>query len=261
VTDQALLQRMLEAGRAAWPELRVDGAACLRHLADLEGAAEANAADLYLACACQQGVPGALAAFDARFAEPVRAAARGLDGSRAFVQEVEQTVRARLFVAAAGAQPKIAEYSGRGALASWVRVVALNVAQRLRSDGGRDVEAENPEELLVSPDPELAYIRDRYAMEFREAFEQALAALPARDRTVLKMYLLDGLNIGRIGALQGVHRATVARWIAAAREFLFEETRRGLHRTLKISAAEFESLLAVVRSGMDVSIRQALNGR
>ncbi len=56
-------------------------------------------------------------------------------------------------------------------------------------------------------------------------------------------------------------RATAARMILAAREHLYDEVARLLHARLGVGPAELESLLAVVRSGLEVSLRTALENR
>lgn len=66
------------------------------------------------------------------------------------------------------------------------------------------------------------------------------------------------MNIDRIGAVFNVHRATVARWIAAAREGLLERTMARLGERLRLEPADFESLLRVVRSSLDVSLHALL---
>jgi RNA polymerase sigma factor (sigma-70 family) len=104
----------------------------------------------------------------------------------------------------------------------------------------------------------LALMRHRYAGPFRAAFEDALRGLAPEDRAVFRMYLVDGLNIEQIGRVQRVHRATVARWIQRAREELFEESRRLLRERLRVNTAEFQSLVRLCRSHLDVSIRGIL---
>jgi len=49
-----------------------------------------------------------------------------------------------------------------------------------------------------------------------------------RERTLLRMPLVDRLNIDRLGVIYRVNRATVARWLVAIRRRLFEEVRREL---------------------------------
>ena len=75
---------------------------------------------------------------------------------------------------------------------------------------------------------------------------------------MLRLRLLDGLNIDQIGGIYGVHRATVARWIASAREQVLAGTRRELENMLDISDSEFDSLVKLVQSRIDLSISQFL---
>ena len=58
----------------------------------------ANAADLYLACACSDANPLALAEFERRFIGRVRDVVVRIDSSYDFVAEVEQILRERLLV-------------------------------------------------------------------------------------------------------------------------------------------------------------------
>jgi RNA polymerase sigma-70 factor (ECF subfamily) len=96
-------------------------------------------------------------------------------------------------------------------------------------------------------------------MAYEEAFRAALAALPDRDALLLKLHYLDGLNIDRIGALYGIHRSTVARWRSEIRRRILASTREQLQRRLSLTESEFDSLVALVRSQLAVSIRSALH--
>lgn len=218
------------------------------------------AADLYLACACSHGDEGALSAFDSELMSQVGSFLSRVDSSPAVIDEVRQRVRERLFVSKDGAPPKIAEYGGRGRLASWLRVVCIRTALNLKTSDRSGQAPENAADVMLADhDPELDYLRARYQHEFQEAFVNALASLDARDRTLLRLNLVEGLNIESIGQTYGVHRATVARWIAQARDRLFEATRDALHQRLGLSATEFASLVRLVRSQLDVSICRILS--
>jgi len=85
-----------------------------------------------------------------------------------------------------------------------------------------------------------------------------LGRLTAEQRNLLRLHFLDGLNIEKIGAVMQVHRATVARWIAAAREEILENVRRDLNQRLRLEPSEFESLVNLVRSQLQVSILRYL---
>ena len=68
----------------------------------------------------------------------------------------------------------------------------------------------------------------------------------------------DDLSIDEIGVLYGVHRATVARWIASVRESLFELTRRALISRLSIDEGDVDSVLRMIDSQLDISIERVM---
>ncbi len=258
------------AGRAAFPDVPLDAEAFAAHVAghvrtraDVEGAIAAlHAADLFLACACSLGIPAALAEFERAQLSRVPALVRRIDRSPAFADEVAQAMREAFLVPARGGGRRIAEYSGRGALSSWVRVVAVRTALRLRAErrgAGVPLDGELEGRLPGVVDPELDYLKLQYRRAYEEAVEAVLAALPDRDALLLKLHYVDGLNIDRIGALFGMHRSTVARWRASVRRSLLASTREELRRRVPMTESEFESVLALVRSQLVVSIRTALH--
>jgi RNA polymerase sigma-70 factor (ECF subfamily) len=58
-----------------------------------------------------------------------------------------------------------------------------------------------------------------------------------------------------------VHETTVLRWMAQARETVVETVRTVLLRTLRLSPGEFNELLALMRSQLDVSVRRLLDSK
>src|SRR5438128_270171 len=113
--DQGALQTaaaaLLAAGQEAWPQLRLPPAAMIAHAAGRPGPAAASAeapaaiaalraGDLYLACACAEGVPGAAEALDAQFlgAAPLRNALRRSGPASGFADEVRQALREKLLL-------------------------------------------------------------------------------------------------------------------------------------------------------------------
>ena len=70
--------------------------------------------------------------------------------------------------------------------------------------------------------------------------------------------MVEGLSIDEIGALFKVHRSTVARWIAGARQAVLAGARLRLRDELGLSAGEFDSLAGVVRSQLDLSVAKIL---
>jgi RNA polymerase sigma-70 factor (ECF subfamily) len=122
-----VLEQLYESGRTSWSslpllppaELVAQIAVHLPPGADLPGYLRSLVApDLYLACACLLRVPQALAAFDAELLTRVPSYLTSIDTAPHFVDEVMAILRARLLVGRNDARPRIADYTGRGALAS-----------------------------------------------------------------------------------------------------------------------------------------------
>jgi RNA polymerase sigma-70 factor (ECF subfamily) len=255
-------------GREAWPGVDVDSEWLRAFIAerDTEGEPALETLclrDLYLACACARGDATALASFE-RGVMPVAAAAAVRAGA-AEVDEVCQVVRDILFVGAAGKSPAIERYSGRGNLKAWVRVIAAREAYRLaRRDKNRvSVQDEALFDVLTdgSEDPQLDYLKEHYREKFRAAFRAAVGELGRRERTALRLQVLDGLSIDEIGATYGVHRATAARWLARARDQLLVATRTQMAAQLGIQRAEVDSIIRMISSQLDMSLHSVLTSK
>jgi RNA polymerase sigma-70 factor (ECF subfamily) len=257
-------KKILERCRAAWPTFTVAPDVFTAHVAQAakgQPLSALRAEDLYLACACAQKEPRAIAAFEGKYLPEVPSYVGQIDRTPAFVDEVSQQLREKLFVAADGARPKICDYTGKGPLGAWLRVVAVRIALNLRRRPKQTVEAEGDNAPVLrspNPDPELDYLKTRYKKEFKEAFQATLAELSGDERSVLKMHYIDGLNIDEIGTAYRVHRSTVARWLASSRDKIMEETKKRLTDRLKIQGSEVESIIGLVRSQLDVSIYKYL---
>lgn len=265
---ESLLQELLACGRAAWPSVDVPGEAFMHHLAAVcapdEDAVERlralKAEDIYLACACALGVPAALAALDNLYLSQVKVFLGRTKSTPDFVDEVRQALRVKLLVGSGGAPPKITEYSGRGSLTSWLRVVAIRVAADLqRGADARPHDDEAAAEALADDwDPEFSYLKERYRVEFKEAFQVAFAQLTSKQRNVLRLHVVDGLSIDQIGVILRVHRSTAARWIASTREGILAHAQRVLEERLRLRPGEFESFARLLNSQLDLSVARLL---
>ncbi len=257
--DRAAVEAMWSAARDAWPGVDVSLDELTAHLDRHPGAT--HTVDLYLACACARGDAAALRRFEEEILPRVDGALRRFDPSPAFVDEVRQLLRQRLFIGD-DAEARIASYGGRGPLVGWVRVVALRTAINLRGAGREEPTPDAQLAALAPPvaDPALGGMKAHFAAELGAALARACAALEPRDRTLLRLRYGDDLDIDQIGAIYGVHRATVARWIAKIRADLFAATRRELSARLDLSASDFGSLVALAHSQLDLSLSGMLAG-
>jgi RNA polymerase sigma-70 factor (ECF subfamily) len=258
------ISRAFEAARAAWPGVAVDPERFAREVRGrLEGdvpLASLHTGDLYLTVACAAGDPRALATFEAELGPDVLRALGKLRLRGPAAVELHQRIRHKLFVAEAGAAPRIAAYSGRGPLRAWLR--ALVVHEALSDHRRREREEHETDsvlgELAAGDDPELAQIRARYAAPFRDAFREALAGLSPRDRNVLRLVYTDALSVEQVGLMYGVHRVSVSRWLGQTRRELLEQTRSRLRERLHVDEAELASLTRLCLSQIDVSLDRLL---
>jgi RNA polymerase sigma-70 factor (ECF subfamily) len=215
-----------------------------------------HAGDLYLALACACAIPDALTALEREHFVRIREFAASVDSSPAFVTELSQQLRARVLVAEPSRPPRIATYSGRGSLGAWIRVSAVRLARDIARIERRH--ATRRDEPLEAIDPELGYLKRAYGDAVSRAVEAALADLDGESRTLLKMHYVDGLTIDQVGVAFGKSRATSARMLAGARMRVVAAIRDRLVATIGIRADEADSLLAFVRSRLDVSLGSAL---
>ena len=261
------LARALDEARRAWPAVELSDEEFVDHLAprvrpddDLRAVLrQLKLADLYLACAAALGRPGAEHAFERSLLSRVGQFVSSIDSSPAFVADVTQALRIKLLVGSDG-QGKLSQYSGRGALDSWVCAVAIRAAIDLRRARGHDAGDDERalDVLAATDDPELELLRQRYDGQFRAALEAALLALEARDRTLLRLYFIEQLPAAQIGKLYRVHETTILRRISRVRESVFDQVRAALSTILRLSASEFDELLALLRSRIDVSVHRLL---
>lgn len=261
------VERVLREGAAALPGLAIDAEAAARLLAErLEGEHDPRALDveeLYLACACALAEPAALVAFEARYFAVLPAALSRLALAHGELAEIEQRLRVRLFVAEAGCVPRIVAYAGRGQLGGLVRVAALRLGLNLLKERSRlQGRIEDLEDVaIVADDPELSQLKAEHRTAFKAAFEAAIGELPARQRSLLGLAIVKGLGVDRIGAIYGVHRATAARWVVAARQELSRAVRRALESRLGVPAHELGDLVPLVESQLELSLERILSSR
>jgi RNA polymerase sigma-70 factor (ECF subfamily) len=268
---EELLARVLETARRAWPAVALDPGRFVAHLARLlpegqppEALERMHLADLYLARACAEGVPAALAAFESHVLPEVDAAVARLKLPPSTVDEVRQLVRQKMLLSGPETPAKLAAYPGTGPLSGWVRAAALWQALDLQRQRSGPAQSDDGDlSLAVAPgdDPELAYLKTTYRTEFAASFSQALSELSPRQRNFLRLKYLDGLNIDQLGALYGVHRSTAARWTVSAQEALLQETRRLLTERLRLTGSQLDSVLRLISSQLDVSLGRLLRSR
>lgn len=191
-----------------------------------------NAADLYLACGCTLGIPQAVRMFEATVGTEIAAALRHMHLQPSALDEVCQMTREKLLVGGAGRAPRIAEYTGRGTLRGWTRVVITRTALNRLRDQKREVPLEEAlldQQATDTCDPELSCLRDRFGVALDRALECAMRSLTADERVLLRQRFVDGLTSEQLARFHRKHRITMV---------------RRLHGILRALRARTEALLA-----------------
>jgi RNA polymerase sigma-70 factor (ECF subfamily) len=261
-----LVAANLAAIAERWPEAPRDGIGFAEHVAErLAKQADPAAAvhrlhveDLFLAWWAGTGAPAGIAAFEAEYASELSRIASRFANLPA--NELAQQLRIKLFV---GERPKIYDYAGFGALLAWIRVVAVrafvDIARATRTE--RYAAELDEGELLGLPIGGTAResgVGVELAQALKRAFAAAVAALAPRQRAFLRHAYVDQLTLDQIAASYSIHRATVARTLASAREQLIEHTREGVVAAIGVAPSELATALGTLAKNFDLSLSRIL---
>jgi len=272
----AWLARALACGAAAWPTVPVEPADLAATFAAYFAAhgqpidvalpevhpLAADAAELYLATACQRGDARALAMFRAHYYTPLESVLglMGLDASDR--DDAWQLLSTRLFVAAAGEPARIVRYAGRGQLHGLVKVAATRLAIDLLEQRSRRDRTPGDTWLDRIPgtttDPELRMMKSQHRSELKEEVEAAIRGLGTRERALLRLTVVERMGIDALATAYQTHRATVARWVVRAREQLAARVRARLIERWQISEAELAEIRPLLDSHLELSLERLL---
>ncbi len=168
-------------------------------------------ADLALAQACVAGDPDAWQDFLSRYAARLQGAALALVKDKILARELTDTLFADLFSKAKGAASKLAAYTGRGSLESWLKVLLFQAnIDRYRSERRFTTFDESVRQFAGSSprlfDP--AIPRD---VNFERSLRAAIQQLGADERFILASHFFDNQNLAGIARMLHVHESTVSR--------------------------------------------------
>ena len=259
-----VLQRSILQAFATWPQLdlseeelvrwaaeKVSGQPLLATLEDLRWP------ELLLTCACARGSPRALEAFERTYFGEVGVALSRNKGSPVPAEDLAQMLREKLFLRRGDQPPRIAEYSGRGELRNWLRVVLSRTLIDL-TRARREVPV--PERQLVGllngpiNDPELEHIKRIYRAQLEELLPRAFNQLPTEDRILLRYRFVDEMSLEQLAALYAVDRTTAVRRLARVRQALLDQMRSLIATHLKVDLNELRSIVRLVQSQIDLRL-------
>lgn len=230
-------RQFVERARRERPELRFS----TEELLAFAGASDAehappdpdflHAGDLLLAHRCEAGDPHALRVFETEVLAQLGGTSLPHGASW---DEVRQDLRVLLLVPTSGGRARIRGYRGRGSLFGWVRTIARRIAFAGKSVKYDRLEEVGPE-LSEFDTPEYLYASAEQCQAFKRKFEQAAVGLEEAERSLLRLYYVDGANVDAISRRLSVSRSTVGRRLQAVHEKLHGALGRG-HRAADASA-------------------------
>lgn len=258
------IERLFRVAKERWPGVEVEEGDFTARLGGLASTATdwetllaaERGAEIYLALGCLVGDRRALAYFEEQYMRTLEIVWRRGEAV-ALDDDARQALRERLLVRTSERQPKLAEFSGRGSLRNWLRIVAL----RQLADAAERKQPEVATEegffaALVSPgdDVQTEYAKALYRSSFYETFSLALASLSERERSLLRYAVVKGLTLDELALVFAVHRATIARWLVDVRATLAKELRQALRARLAVDSSELDSILRIIESQIDLTL-------
>lgn len=262
--DEKVVLALHAEAQARWPHVTVSLArfeqGVRRAMASVP-LEQVQASDLFLVLGCLDRQARAIAEFERYVMDATRLSVeRACRGSTTNVEDVMQWTREKLLVGEPPVPPKLTQYTGRGALVGWVRVVAVREALQDRRRSKREHVADAValvDDGSAAVGFELRLLRERHAQDLRAAIEEALRRLSAEQRSILRLQAHDGLTIDQIAPMLGVHRATAARRLERARAAALEHTRAVLRERHGLSESEARSLCTALGTEVDISFSRA----
>jgi RNA polymerase sigma factor (sigma-70 family) len=145
-------------------------------------------------------------------------------------QDLADNIVADLFLPDRSGTSRIVSYDGRSSLCTWLRVVLYNRAINSR----RRIYAQSEEIGVNVPDaPALARLDQsmrarRYGKPLEDSLQLACRGLRPSDRLLLLWRYEDGLQLGQIAGLLGIHQSNVTRRLERMQNWLRTEVIRVL---------------------------------
>lgn len=256
-------ERAYEIGRDAYPaiDLSRDSFIMFAHArAETWKGNPDRAVDMFLACACVERIPAAIAEFLSAFGERIPMYLGKLARNVDLVAEVRQILVTRGVIGDANKPPALMAYSATGSLEGWLRATAVREALAINRESDRnagDVDAAL-EAQIPWVDHEISLFKQVYREPVSQAFATACTELDAEDRALLRLHYVDGVTTAKLATMFGISRATLIRRLAASRESLVERVKAALKVASGVADQDFDSILRLVKSQIDLRLSVVL---
>lgn len=255
-----LIHAAWEVGTRAYPRLAVSAETFdtfARARIEAWRASPERAADLYLACACAEGIESAAEVFLDAYKDRIATYLGRIASCQDHIEEVRQRVLVRCLIGDERRPPAITSYSGRGSLEGWVRATAVREGLALVREGTRNVELRDS--VLERPGSvDRTWLVARYREPVLEAFTVATTSLPREQRTLLRLHYVYGLTTNELARMYRMSRSTLVRRLTDARDGLVARLAGALERTTGIAANDCTDVLRQLKGQIDLRLSSLL---
>ncbi len=207
--------------------------------------------DLYLAAACAQSSPGGTETsgeYGSAAWKMLESTYKGFvcDLVRFFYRpsfashDLADNIIADLFLPDRSGSSRIASYDGRSSLSTWMRVIvcnrAINAQRCSATTKSTDIQLEVPDAPALA-NIEMTVRARRYGSALEDSLACACSKLTPRERLILLWRYEDGLQLGQIAKLLGIHQSNVTRQMDRMQSKLRDDviavlsTKHGLSRS------------------------------
>ncbi len=213
--------------------------------------------DLYLATACAKCSPGGSSPSD----EFAGAAWRMFESNyKTFVcdlvrfsfrpsfasQDLADNILTDLFLPDRSGCSRIASYDGRSSLSTWLRVIicnrSINASRCSANAKSTEMQPDLPDEPALE-NMEMTIRAQRYASALEDSLASACRILTPRERLVLLWRYEDGMQLGDIAKLLGIHQSNVTRQLEKMQSRLRDEVVAVLSTKHRLSQPAIEECL------------------
>jgi len=246
---RALALTVRRLGRVHAARSREDVAAAL---------ARAALSDVYLAVACEDGVPGAWERFVAAYGPAIARLAARRGASRSEAEEVSHDLPGEIFTPPPGgdARTRLGTFDGAGSLLGWLAVIVqrrLVDRRRAIARGPSALDDAAPDDFTraATDDPAARVAGAETGRAFALALSDAWRSITPREAVVVLLRYRDGLQQTQIARLLRIGEPRVSRTLSSAAEKIRSAVLRrvgsepgGDDRDSRHASAEIERALA-----------------
>ena len=224
--------------------------------------------DLFLTTACAAGDSAAWEVFRRQYRSVIQIAALKASASASEAAELSDTLLTDLFLPheSGRGESKIAQYHGLGSLEGWIKVVVHRMAIDQIRLHRRDVPIEDLEGELPSNSAHGRTdesIKERDTHRARDMVSQclttALEQLNAKERLVLNLYYLNGVNLKGIAQFLKAHESTASRLLDRLKTQLHKSVSKQLQEKFKVRKAEVPLLIELALGHIEIDLKRILS--